>query len=193
MTAKRSYSVRLENSQRQMLEARAELNSISTGELIRIAIKDFLREEEEKDYLAAVEERIAASFSRLGRQVEKDRAEQQIVIALLEHLRSWLAFTLPSPADKHAAGKLMEEREQVFLQRLPSLFDTSTKAKVTAYLEAHEPLAEVCPKCGIGKLRKKEGKNGAFWYCSKWNATPKCGVMFKDVQGRPLIAASDLG
>jgi predicted transcriptional regulator len=188
MTAMRTYSVRLDDAQREMLESRAEVSGLTTGELIRVALREFLREEEERDYLAAVEERIAASFGRLGRQIEKDRAEQQIVIALLDHLREWLAFTIPSPADKQAANQLLVERNQMFLDRLPSLFVTPSKAKVTAYLEANEPLAKTCPVCGAGNLRRKEGKKGAFWYCSNWNSAPKCDARYRDLDGQPELS-----
>jgi len=187
MAAKRTYSVRLDDGQRQQLEARASAMKAHAGELIRVAIQDFLRQEEERDYLSDVEARIAATINRLARQVEKDRAEQQIVVAMLDGLREWLAFTLPTPTDKQKAAELMAERNAMFLDRLPALFTTSTKAKVTAYMEASERMAEPCPQCGTGTLRRKEGRKGMFWYCTNWNATPKCEAKFKDDGGRPLM------
>lgn len=47
----------------------------------------------------------------------------------------------------------------------------------------------VCPKCKDGRLRQKEAKDGhpAFWYCSRWNAEPKCDAKFQDVLGKPLL------
>lgn len=46
-----------------------------------------------------------------------------------------------------------------------------------------------CPKCKEGQLRRKEGANGPFWFCSRWNADPKCSAVYKDDDGKPLIYA----
>jgi len=78
MAVKQTYSVRLEDEQRRQLEKRSETIGLPVGQLIRRAIADFLRQEEERDYLGEVEMRIATAINRLGRQVEKDRAEQQL-------------------------------------------------------------------------------------------------------------------
>lgn len=186
MAAKRTYSVRLDDEQRQQLEARAG-GKLAVGNLIRCAIDDYLRQEEELDYLADVEARIAATINQLARQVEKDRAEQQLIVGMLDYLREWLAFTLPTPSDKAAAKALMDERNKNFWERLPLLFESQSKAKVTAYVDAHDSLAEPCPKCGTGRLKRKQGKKGMFWYCTNWKATPKCDATFPDDAGRPLM------
>jgi hypothetical protein len=186
MAAKRTYSVRLDDEQRQQLEARAG-GKLAVGNLIRCAIDDYLRQEEQRDYLSDVEARIAATINRLARQVEKDRAEQQLIAAMLDYLREWLAFTLPTPPDKAVAQALMEERNKIFLERLPLLFVSQSKAKVMAYMEASDRLAEPCPQCGTGSLKRKQGKKGLFWYCTNWNATPKCDATFPDDAGRPLM------
>ncbi len=44
---------------------------------------------------------------------------------------------------------------------------------------------EACPKCEAGRLKRKEGTNGWFWYCSRWNAEPKCAATFQDKAGAP--------
>lgn len=191
MAAKRTYSVRLEDDQRQQLEARAESSGLPTGHLIRSAIADFLRQQEEKDYLSEVEMRIATAINRLGRQVEKDRAEQQMIVGMLDYLREWLAFTLPTPTDKQQANDLMRERDKVFWERLPLQFTNGTKAKVTTYMEGKTRLAEPCPKCGTGSLFLKEGKKGLFWYCSNWQSSPKCEATFHDAGGRPLLSGAE--
>lgn len=191
MAAKRTYSVRLDDDQRQQLEVRAENIGLPTGHLIRSAIADFLRQQEEKDYLSEVEMRISTAINRLGRQVEKDRAEQQMVVGMLDYLREWLAFTLPTPADKQLANDLMRERDKVFWERLPLQFTNSTKAKATTYMEEKTRQAEPCPKCGTGWLHPKEGKKGVFWYCSNWKASPKCEVTFHDADGRPLLPSTE--
>lgn len=192
MAAKRTYSVRLDEGQRQLLEARAGLCKAATGELIRTAIGEYLRQEEEKDYLSAVETRIAVSINRLARQVEKDRAEQQLVIGVLDSLREWLAFTLPSPQDKAKANDLMLERNNVFYERLPQSFVSQSKAKITAYMQTNDRWTESCPKCGTGRLKSKQGEKRLFWYCTNWNASPKCDAKFADDAGYPLLSRSGM-
>ena len=187
MAAKQTYSVRLDADQRLQLDARAENMELPVGYLIRLAIDAYLKQQEEKDYLSEVEKRIAVTIDRLAGQVAKDRAEQQMVVGMLDYLREWLAFTLPTPADKNQANDLMRERDKVFWERLPLQFTNSTKAKVTTYMEEKTRRAEPCPKCGTGWLHPKEGKKGVFWYCSNWKASPKCEVTFQDADGRPLL------
>lgn len=46
-----------------------------------------------------------------------------------------------------------------------------------------------CPKCKEGQLRQKAGASGPFWYCTRWNADPKCDATYKDDNGQPLVAA----
>jgi len=48
MAAKQTYSVRLDEDQRRQLEARSESIGLPVGHLIRSAINDFLRLQEEK-------------------------------------------------------------------------------------------------------------------------------------------------
>lgn len=193
MAAKRTYSVRLEDDQRRQLEERSGGIGLPVGHLIRGAITDFLRQQDEKDYLSEVEMRIATAINRLGRQVEKDRAEQQLVVGMLDGLREWLAFTLPTPPDRVSAHALMVERNKRFLEHLPLLFVSQSKAKVTAYMDANDRLAKLCPKCGTGHLKCKEGTKGLFWYCTNWNAAPKCSANFPDHGGRPLFPTGEAG
>jgi len=47
---------------------------------------------------------------------------------------------------------------------------------------------EACPKCKIGRLKRKEGKKGWFWFCSRWNAEPeKCDATYPDASGKPNL------
>ena len=186
MAAKQTYSVRLDEDQRRQLEERSELIGLPVGHIIRSAIADFLRQQEEKDYLSEVEARIATAINRLARQVEKDRAEQQLVVGMLDGVREWLAFTLPPPADKVEAQALMKARNEQFMKSLPLRFVSQSKAKVTEVMEVRDGAAELCPTCSTGRLKCKEGKNGIFWYCTNWNAVPKCDARYDDVGGRPL-------
>jgi predicted DNA-binding protein len=185
MVAKQTYSVRLDEDQRRQLENRSELIGLPVGHLIRSAISDFLRQQEEKDYLSEVEARIATAINRLARQVEKDRAEQQLVVGMLDGVREWLAFTLPPPADKVEAQALAKARNEQFMKLLPLRFVSRSKAKVTELMEVQDSAAELCPTCSTGRLKCKEGKNGLFWYCTNWNAEPKCDARFEDAGGRP--------
>lgn len=189
MAAKQTYSVRLDEDQRRQLEERSESIGLPVGHIIRLAIADFLRQQEEKDYLSEVEARIATAINRLARQVEKDRAEQQLVVGMLDGVREWLAFTLPPPADKVEAQALMKARNEQFMKLLPLRFVSQSKAKVTELMEVRDSAAELCPTCSTGRLKCKEGKNGIFWYCTNWNAVPKCDAKYDDVGGRPLITS----
>jgi predicted DNA-binding protein len=187
MAAKQTYSVRLDEEQRRQLEDRSKLIGLPVGHLIRLAINDFLRQQEEKDYLSEVEARIATAINRLGRQVEKDRAEQQLVVGMLDGIREWLAFTLPAQEDVGAAQTLAKARNEQFLKLLPLRFMSQSKAQITHYMELQDRSAEVCPACRTGRLKPKEGKNGPFWYCTNWSSTPKCEATFKDASGRPQL------
>lgn len=187
MAAKQTYSVRLDEDQRRQLEIRSELIGLPVGHLIRSAISDFLRQQEEKDYLSEVEARIATAINRLARQVEKDRAEQQLVVGMLDGVREWLAFTLPPPVDKVEAQALAKARNEQFMKLLPLRFVSKSKAKVTELMEERESAAELCPTCSTGRLKCKEGKNGLFWYCTNWNAEPKCDARYEDAGGRPQL------
>ena len=135
LAAKRTYSVRLDDDQLRELEARADHIGLSVGHMIRGAITDFLRQEQEKDYLDEVRADIITAINRLARQVEKDRAEQQAVMGVLDYLRGWLAFTLPVPADKAVAQNLLEKRTQHFYDQLPALFSNKSRAKVSDRME----------------------------------------------------------
>ena len=191
MAAKQTYSVRLDADQRLQLDARAESMELPVGCLIRLAIDAYLKQQEEKDYLSEVEKRIVVTIDRLARQVAKDRAEQQMVVGILDYMREWLAFTLPTPADKNQANDLMRERDKVFWERLPLQFTNTSKAKVTTFLEEKTRAALPCPTCGTGLLYPKEGKRGLYWYCSNLKASPKCEATFPGADGRPLFPSAE--
>ena len=187
MAAKQTYSVRLDDEQRRQLEDRSELIGLPVGHLIRSAISDFLRQQEEKDYLAGVEARFATLINRLARQVEKDRAEQQLVVGMLDGVREWLAFTLPPPADKVEAQALMKARNEQFMKLLPLRFVSQSRAKITELMDKQDAASEHCPVCSTGRLKCKEGKYGLFWYCTNWNAEPKCDARYEDAGGHPQL------
>lgn len=194
MATKRTYSVRLEDAQREQLEERAAKIGLPTGQLIRSAIDDFLRQQEEKDYLGEVQAAISTSITKLARQVEKDRAEQQLVVGVLDHLCDWLAFVLPSPVDKAAAEQLRGERREGFYRDLPAKFVSQSRAILTKHMDDKHAGVIHCPACGTGQLRSKADKNGRlFWYCSNWNdAKNKCGATFADDSGSPELSTDSI-
>jgi DNA topoisomerase-3 len=51
--------------------------------------------------------------------------------------------------------------------------------------------ATVCPKCKGAQLRRKDGTNGAFWYCGNWNSDPKCDAKFLDSAGKPVLSVHE--
>lgn len=189
MATKRTYSVRLDDEQREQLEHRADQIGMPTGHLIRLAINDFLRQQEEKDYLGEVQAAISTSIAKLARQVEKDRAEQQLIVGVLDHLCDWLAFVLPSPPDGVAAEQLRRERREGFYRDIPKKFASQSRAKLTKDMEAKHAGAICCPECSTGQLRCKANKQGRlFWYCSNWNApVGQCKVIFADELGLPVL------
>jgi len=189
MATKRTYSVRLEDTQRQQLEERAESIGLPTGHLIRLAIEDFLRQQEEKDYLGEIQAAISTSIAKLARQVEKDRAEQQLIVGVLDYIHDWLAFVLPSPPDGATAAHLREERRKVFYRELPMKFVSQSRARLTKDVDDKHAGVICCPACGKGQLRTKASKQGRlFWYCSNWNAVQdKCSATYADELGRPAL------
>lgn len=189
MGTKRTYSVRLEDTQREQLETRAAKIGLPTGRLIRVAIDDFLRQQEEKDYLGEVQAAISTSVTKLARQVEKDRAEQQLIIGVLDHLCDWLAFVIPSPDDRVAAEQLRRERREGFYQDLPTKFVSQSRAQLTKFMDDKHAGVITCPTCESGQLRSKADKKGRlFWYCTNWNSSPeKCGATFADDCGSPSL------
>lgn len=187
MTTKKTYSVRLDDDQRSELEDRAEQRRTTAGHLIRLAIAAYLREQHEADYLADVEARIAATINRLARQVEKDRAEQQLFVGMLDDLREWLFFTLPKPLDVVAAKALRDERNAAFYERLPLRFENRSRSKIATYMAGQLDGAPACPVCAVGTLHRKQGSKGIFWYCSNRSAEFRCDATFSDDAGAPSL------
>jgi len=50
------------------------------------------------------------------------------------------------------------------------------------------PNVHECPTCKTGLLRRKAAEKGPFWFCSHWNAEPKCEAKFRDIDGKPDLA-----
>lgn len=62
---------------------------------------------------------------------------------------------------------------------------TSIVVKAKSLSMALPSSGEECPKCALGRLKSKNGKNGVFWFCTRWNADPKCDATFPDKNGKP--------
>ncbi|WP_349507628.1 hypothetical protein [Agrobacterium pusense] len=189
MTSKRTYSVRLDDEQREQLEQRAERLGLATGHLIRTAIKDFLTKEKEKDHLLEFQANIATMINRLGRQVEKDRAEQQLIVGTIDYMREWLAFALPAPLDRSEAQRLQRERNVAFYRDLGKKFSSQSRARLTTRLDEKNAGAALCPACRDGKLQPKDRALGRTWYCTNWNSPFRCQATFDDIDGQPDLAS----
>ena len=135
MAAKQVYTVRLDADQVTGLEAMADKLGLSISHLIRSAVNDYLHQERERNYLDEVRADIVTAVNRLGRQVEKDRAEQQYVMAMLEYQRQFISRTLPIPTDSVAADQTLARREKHFIDSIPLLFANKSRAKVTEKIE----------------------------------------------------------
>lgn len=189
MAAKQTYSVRLDEEQRRQLEVRSEAIGLPVGHLIRCSINDYLRQQEEKDYLSEVESRIATAINRLGRQVEKDRSEQQLVVGMLDYLREWLAFALPAVPDKAVAKEIQRVRSDVFFRDLHLMMvSPHGKAKITAYMASKDSTSTECPKCRTGVLKCAEEKQGLVWHCTNRDTNRKCDALYDDFGGRPQLS-----
>lgn len=72
------------------------------------------------------------------------------------------------------------ENLTVFLEQQAQF--TSTLCNIAK--EQSMPLKEghVCPQCGQGVLQQRNGRNGAFWGCSRY---PECRGAYDDDQGKP--------
>jgi len=72
------------------------------------------------------------------------------------------------------------ENLAVFLEQQAQF--TSTLCNIAK--EQSMPLKEghVCPQCGQGVLQQRNGRNGAFWGCSRY---PECRGAYDDDQGKP--------
>ena len=135
MAAKQVYTVRLHADQVTGLEAMADKLGLSISHLIRSAVDDYLRQERERNYLDEVRADIVTAVNRLGRQVEKDRAEQQYVMAMLDYQRKFISYALPAPIDSLAANQILEKREKHFIDSIPLLFANKSRAKVTEKIQ----------------------------------------------------------
>lgn len=113
--------------------------------------------------------------------------------------RTLIDALLPDVKDPAQAGRFKTALDRVAQGDLAfDEFMAQTAAWVTQVVEAAATLnmklpeaakAIACPKCGTGRLRRKQREGGgAFWFCVNWNreADP-CSAKFQDVKGTPLL------
>lgn len=70
-----------------------------------------------------------------------------------------------------------------FIQSQIEFTDKLCQKANTASLAADD--AKKCPRCGIGIMQKRHGKNGDFWGCSNY---PRCKMSCNDRDGKPDLA-----
>lgn len=110
-------------------------------------------------------------------------AARALIAALPKHAKDpALTGICEQALDMVAAGRLSVDD---FLGRNLRLITKLVTDASTATLNVPVAPKVTCPKCKTGTLKKRKGKNGAFWGCSNWNAEPPCKATFEDVRGKP--------
>jgi DNA topoisomerase-3 len=87
--------------------------------------------------------------------------------------------------DKVAKAERPDDAYKAFMaQTVDWVTRIVTQAKTLPMTLPAAP-GEACPKCTVGRLKRKEGKKGWFWFCTRWNAEPKCDATYPDKDGKP--------
>lgn len=68
-------------------------------------------------------------------------------------------------------------------QQTKFITDLCLKAREVP-IENHDSTVKKCPRCKIGVLKLRNGKNGAFWGCSRY---PECRGTCNDKDGQPSL------
>ncbi len=70
-------------------------------------------------------------------------------------------------------------------RELIARMERQEKAPTVQHAEHPAPATAVlCPRCREGRLRRINGKNGAFWGCTNY---PHCTATYDDIKGKPNI------
>ena len=83
-----------------------------------------------------------------------------------------------------AVGRLTADD---FVARNMQLITKLVADATTATLNVPVAPTVTCPECKTGTLRKRAGKNGSIWRCSKWQAEPPCAAKDDDFRGQPKL------
>ncbi|MDO5693511.1 MAG: DNA topoisomerase III [Pseudomonadota bacterium] len=86
--------------------------------------------------------------------------------------------------DMVAAGRLTADD---FIARNMQLITKLVDDASTATLNVPVAPTVQCPQCKTGQLKKRSGKNGAFWSCTNWSAEPPCKARYDDFRGKPNL------
>jgi Arc/MetJ-type ribon-helix-helix transcriptional regulator len=111
-----------EELQRRINTAVEERGLNSAAAFIRLAIQNELDRAESERKIEALEERLAASLSRVSDEVRKLVNGQQAVIALIDSLSKVILTCVPEPeaAASHRAVAMARDRYQKFLKSAAS-------------------------------------------------------------------------
>ena len=87
------------------------------------------------------------------------------------------------------AGEKMADVNREFApllsaRELIARMERQGKAVVNPAARPAPATAALCPRCREGRLRRINGKNGAFWGCTNY---PHCTATYDDIKGKPNI------
>jgi len=120
-----------------------------------------------------------------SKQLISTPAGRGLIAALPEHAKSpALTGICEQALDMVAAGRISGDD---FIARNLQLITKLVADAATATLNVPVTPKVACPDCKTGQLKKRAGKNGAFWSCTNWNAEPKCSASYDDFRGKPNL------
>ncbi|TFJ95897.1 adenylosuccinate lyase [Platysternon megacephalum] len=118
-----------------------------------------------------------------SKQIVSTPAGRGLIAALPAHAKNpALTGICEQALDMVAAGRLSGDD---FIARNMQLITKLVTDASSATLNVPVAPTFPCPDCKTGQLKKRNGKNGAFWSCSNWNAEPKCSAAYDDFRGKP--------
>jgi len=118
-----------------------------------------------------------------SKQIVSSPAGRGLIAALPAHAKNpALTGICEQALDMVAAGRLSGSD---FIARNMQLITKLVADAASATLNVPVTPTFPCPQCKAGQLKKRNGKNGAFWSCTNWNADPKCNASYDDFRGKP--------
>jgi metal-responsive CopG/Arc/MetJ family transcriptional regulator len=119
------FSVRLPEDLESRLDAFiAERGSaVNKGLVLREALKDYLDDESQKQERDEMEARIAATMSRVLKEIRVARNETHVLMAMFDSfIRSYMFHTAPVPEDAFKAQAVSaEQRYRKVMDQVPTL------------------------------------------------------------------------
>lgn len=118
-----------------------------------------------------------------SKQIVSTPAGRGLIASLPGHAKNpALTGICEQALDMVAAGRLSGDE---FIARNMQLITKLVSDASSATLNVPVTPMVPCPQCKTGKLKKRTGKNGAFWSCTNWNSEPKCDASYDDFRGKP--------